>query len=119
MPNPHEQLAEMLMTFLKDKEAVISNILKNLSQANTIRRGLDRLLEQLEDEGTELDFRQVSTVLVKSMKSLSASAEQNGVLALLYVGGTNFDVDSALMMGKIGRGKEALQQMWKKKMEGR
>lgn len=119
MSKPQDQLAEILMTFLKDKEGVVSNILKNISQANTIRRGLDRLLEQLEDEDTELDFRKVSTVLVKSIKSLSASAEQNGVLALLYVGGTNFDVDSALMMAKIGRGKEALQQMWNKKMEGR
>lgn len=113
-----DEITKLLLGFLENKRAVTEQVLDNLQRASTVRRGLDRLVQQLADESTELNFRKTCLALIKSMGALASAAEQNGVLALLYVVEGDFDVNAALMLGRLGKGNEGLQQMWKNKMRG-
>ena len=40
------------------------------------------------------------------------------VIALVYMGNSSFDRDVALILNRMGKGEEALQQMFKNKMGG-
>lgn len=123
MADSMDELAGMLLTMLKDRKAVINAVIDNIQQVSTIKKGTERLLEQLDlkpgDPITdEVNPLRVCSVLTKSVNKLTQSTQQLLVFALLYVSEGNFDVDSALMMSKLGRGKEALRQMFKNKMKG-
>ena len=129
MADSMDELAGLLLTMLQDRQAVIEVVLQNLDQTSTIQKGTQRLLEILEenrkdqirnrDEDSNIDYGKAVTALAKSVNKLTQSTQQLLVFALLYVSEGNFDVDSALMMSKLGRGKEAIQQMFKNKMGGR
>lgn len=129
MADNMDELASMLLTMLQDKRSVIDAVVANLQQVGTIQKGTERLLEQLEesrkeqirnrDEDSNIDYGKAVAALTKSVNKLTQSTQQLLVFALLYVSDGSFDVDSALMMGKLGRGKEALQQMFKNKLGGR
>lgn len=114
----------MLLSMLKDKAGVIETVVANLQQVAKIKQGTERLLEQLDlKPGDEipkgLDTLRVCVALTKSVNKITQSTQQLLVFALLYVSGSNFDVDSALMMGKLGRGQDALRQMFKNKVDGK
>ncbi len=125
MADSMDELAGILLTMLQDKKAVIGSVIDNLQQVGTIKKGTERLQEILEenrkeqirnrDEDSNVDYGKAVTALAKSVNKLSQSTEQLLVFALLYVSEGSFDVDSALMMTKLGRGQEALKQMWKNK----
>jgi len=128
MADSMEELAGLLMTMLKDKKAVIEVVLRNLDQTSTIQKGTERLLNLLEEsrqdqirnrnEESNIDYGKAITALAKSVNSLTHSTQQLLVFALLYVSEGDFDVNSALMLGRIGHGGEALQQMFRNKMGG-
>ena len=112
-----DQLAEMLMGFIKDKPACLAQITESLQQVSTIGRGMDRLQEQLEGD-EEVDLQKAMLALVKSMRKLATHTQITGMVALVYVDGTQFDVDVALLLNRLGKGGEALKTIFQNKMKG-
>jgi hypothetical protein len=121
MPLPDkDKLAEQLLGFIKNKEVCFRQILDSMQQVETIGRGMDTLIKGLEGaDPDKVDMPKVAIGLAKSMRKLAEHSSITSMLALVYVGGSNFDTDVATVMSKLGKGSEAMREIWKKKMGGK
>lgn len=101
-----------LMDLLKDKEKIIKYIINSCKNASKIEEGVLSMRKRGYSDGGMIDkLAEVAAMQTKQIELLS-------VLALVYMGNSSFDRDVALILNRMGRGEEALQQMLKNKMEG-
>ena len=112
-----DKLTDMLMGFLKDKPACLAQITSSLQQVSAIGHGMDRLQEQLEGD-EEVNLQKAMLALIKSMRKLATHTQITGMVAMVYVDGTQFDVDVALLLNRLGMGGEAVTEIWKNKLKG-
>lgn len=100
-----------LMDLLKDKEKVIRYVLNISKNAGKIEDGILSMRKRGYTDGGMIDkLAEVAAMQTKQIELLS-------VIALVYMGNIYFDRDVALILNRMGRGEEALQQMLKNKME--
>lgn len=101
-----------LMDLLKDKERLIKYIISTLQNADKTYKGLLSMKERrFSDRGMLDKVVEVTAIQTNQIELLS-------IIALVYMGNSSFDRDVALILNRMGRGEEALQQMLKNKMEG-
>jgi len=99
-----------LMDLLKDKERIIKYIISTLQNADKTYKGLLSMKERgFSDRGMLDKVVEVTAIQTNQIELLS-------VIALVYMGNSSFDRDVALILNRMGRGEEALQQMLKNKM---
>lgn len=97
-----------LMDLLKDKEGIIRYIINTAKNASKIEDGLLSMKERrFSDRGMLDKVVEVTAMQTKQIELLS-------IIALVYMGNSSFDRDVALILNRMGRGEEALQQMLKK-----
>lgn len=100
-----------LMDLLKDKEKVIRYVLNISKNASKIEDGILSMRKRGYTDGGMIDkLAEVAAMQTKQIELLS-------VIALVYMGNIYFDRDVALILNRMGRGEEALQQMLKNKMK--
>lgn len=103
---------DTIFNLLKNKKGVIKFLFDTFHKNDNMSAGLRKLSESDNEE-------------FKTKKLLEVVANQNiqikhlSLLLLCYVQGSNFDVDVAQMLNKMGRGDEALQQMFKNKLNNK
>lgn len=113
---------DILLNILKDKTALIAFLIKTIEESQTEKEGLGKLCETLTRETPNLSPENMARCLATTMKitAKQSNAIQNlATIALIQAQSSGFDGDVAQMLNKMGRGKEALQQMFKNKMNGR
>lgn len=113
---------DILLNILKDKKTLIEFLVKTIQETEQEKQGLMRLSDSLTREEPNLSPANIAKCLAVTMKvsAKQSNAIQNlAVIALIQAQSNSFDVDVAQMMNKLGRGQEALQQMFKNKMEGK
>lgn len=99
-----------LIDLLKDKERLIKYIISTSQNADKINKGLLFMKERrFSDRGMLDKVVEVTAMQTKQIELLS-------IIALVYMGNSSFDRDVALILNRMGRGEEALQQMLKNKM---
>jgi hypothetical protein len=100
-----------LMDLLKDKEKVIRYVLNISKNASKIEGGILSMRKRGYTDGGMIDkLAEVAAMQTKQIELLS-------VIALVYMGNISFDRDVALILNKMGRGEEALQQLLENKMK--
>lgn len=100
-----------LMDLLKDKEKVIRYVLNISKNACKIEDGILSMRKRGYTDGGMIDkLAEVAAMQTRQIELLS-------VIALVYMGNISFDRDVALILNRMGRGEEALQQMLKNKMK--
>jgi hypothetical protein len=97
---------------LKDKKDVIKFLLKTIETNSKMTQGL-RGLKTSQNEHFKTEK------LLEVVANQGEQIKHMSLLLLCYSQGCNFDSDIAIMMNKMGRGEEALKQMFKNKMDGR
>lgn len=108
---------DMFMQMLRQPEKVAEALLHDLSVCAQNKQAFDKLVS-LYEEGKAVD---TAKALKACAKSLSHSNEVNMrllMLLLTYVSGRNFSTDAATVLVKMGRGEEALREMFRQKMGG-
>lgn len=101
-----------LMDLLKDKEGIIRYIINTAKNASKIEDGVLSMRKRGYSDGGMIDkLAEVAAMQTKQIELLS-------IIALVYMGNSSFDRDVALILNRMGRGEEALQQMLKNKMGG-
>lgn len=101
-----------LMDLLKDKEKVIRYVLNISKNASKIEDGILSMRKRGYTDGGMIDkLAEVAAMQTRQIELLS-------VIALVYIGNSSFDRDVALILNRMGKGEEALQQMLKNKMGG-
>lgn len=100
-----------LMDLLKDKEKIIRYVLNISKNASKIEDGILSMRKRGYTDGGMIDkLAEVAAMQTRQIELLS-------VIALVYMGNMSFDRDVALILNRMGRGEEALQQMLKNKMK--
>lgn len=112
---------DLLLDLLKDKKTLIKFLLTVIQDSAKEQDGLIRLSESLTRENPNHSPENLAKCTATALKMLSKQnhAIQNlAIIALIQAQSTSFDTDVAIMMNKFGRGDEALQQMFKNKLQG-
>lgn len=109
---------DILLDILKDKKNLIKFLLQTIEESQSEKVGLMKLQESLTREDPNLSPQNMAKCLGVAMKitaKQSHTIQNLAVIALISCQSSGFDGDVAQMMNKLGRGEEALRQMWKNK----
>jgi len=109
--------SELFMNMLNNKEAVVKAILVDIQTCQQNQQAFDKL-ERLFAEGKGVSTDKVMKACSKSLQHLNEVNTRLLMLALVYASGGNYDSDVGKVLIKLGRGQEALQSMFKRKMAG-
>jgi hypothetical protein len=116
------EMTGLLMDMIKNRDLVLQALSNSLEQAGTIKKGLDMLAKSIEGKDIiadrSVDFDKIFHSLLKANKQLASSVEVMSVLLILYVAEGDFGSDSALMLNRLGKGQEALRELFKQKLRG-
>lgn len=99
---------EIIMDMLKNKGDVINFLLETIESNNKMSNGLRKLTESNNQE-----FKM--NKLLEVVANQSIQIKHLSLLLLIYAKSSDFDKDMAIMLNKMGRGEEALKQMFKNK----
>ena len=99
---------DVIFNLLKDKQSVIKFLLKTIDDNEKYSKGLRGLRVSSNQEF------QVETLL-NVVANQSIHIKHLTLLLLCYAQGSNFDVDVAKMLNKMGKGEDALKQIIKNK----
>jgi hypothetical protein len=112
---------EILLEVLKDKTRLIKFLLDTIQKSDIEKNGLLKLSESLTRDEPNLKIENIAKCVATTM-SITAkqqhSIQQLAIIALIQCQSNDFDVDVAKMLNKLGKGQEALQQMFKNKLNG-
>lgn len=100
-----------LLDLLKNKGDVVKFLLETIDSNEKMAVGLRKL-----SESDNESFKVAKLLEVVSNQSIQI--KHLSLLLLVYAQSSNFDVDIAHLLNKMGRGDEALRQMFKNKMGG-
>ena len=113
---------DILLETLKDKTKLITFLLETIQESQKEKEGLTKLSESLTRENPNLSAENLAKCLATTMKvsaKQSHSIQNLAIISLIVCQSPDFDSDITKMMIKMGRGQEAVQQMWKNKMNGK
>lgn len=100
-----------VLDLITDKEKIVLSLLKQIDNQDKAVEGLSKLIE-----GDSSDEFKMKTLL-QVVRNQAATIKRLSLVSLVYVQGSNFNVDSATLAAKMGRGNEALRAMLNKKMK--
>lgn len=109
--------SDAFMAMLKNKEQVVTMILKDLESCEKNQAAFVKL-EGLYNDGKKVDTEKAMQGYAKALRHSNDVNRRLLMLLLVYVSGGNYDSDCAQTLSKLGRGKKALQEMLKRKIGG-
>lgn len=105
------------MKLIKNKEEVIAMIMKDLDICTKNEKAFSKMIDTMETDN--VDMLKMLKGFAKSNRHLNQMNCRLLILALTYTSGGSFSTDVALMLNKLGYGQEALQELFKQKMNGK
>lgn len=113
---------DFLMDTLKDKARLIQFLLATIQEAEKEKDGMMAMSESLTRDAPNFSPANLAKCIATTMKITSKQShaiQQLAIIALIGCQSSSFDSDVVQMLNKLGRGNEALQQMFKNKMNGK
>ncbi|MDX1700057.1 MAG: hypothetical protein R3250_05530 [Melioribacteraceae bacterium] len=115
-----DPLSRLMMEFMKDKKTALSAMFENLAKTQSYILGLNKFLDNIDNaEMSEENIRKKFKTLMKVIRDQNSMLTKLLLINIVYMQGDRFDSDVAKVLLKMGHGDEALQQMFKNKMDGR
>lgn len=109
-------LADLMSSMLNDKEKVLAFFIGIIEQSNKMEVGFKKACVDFEQNPTDANLKKMLATTMKCVGKQASQIKALAMIALVYSSGSNYDVDVAGIMIKLGRGQEAVQSIWKKKM---
>lgn len=110
---------DILLNLLKDKATGIQYLLSVLDESARQREGMTKLQASLEHNTSPENVAKCIQTTMKVCAKQADAIQNLAALMLVYMQSSSFDGDIARMLMKMGKGDEALRQMFKNKMEGK
>lgn len=113
---------ELLLNLLKNKEKLIAFLLETIRESDKHTQGILKFSESLTRENQNISPENLARCLATVMKiqaKQSATMQSLAMIALIVCQGSSFDTNVAQMLNKLGKGEEALQQLFKNKQDGK
>jgi hypothetical protein len=117
MLNKFEDLPKLMLEMLKSKETVVKTILKDIEESNKMHEGLKKCCDSVINNPSDKNLRKMVNTTMKCVSSQSSIITKLCFVALTYCGGNSYDGDVAMIINKLGHGKEALREMFRQKMK--
>mgnify|MGYP005664201831 CR=1 FL=1 len=113
----NKELGDIMMSFLEDKSSALKEIMFDMQSNAKHISGLDKFLSNIDKaELEEADIRQKFKTLMKVSKKQSDITSRLLIIIFVYMQSSSFDTDVSRLLVKLGRGDEAIKQMFKNKM---
>ena len=109
---------QVFMDMLKDKEQVIHSLASAYDQSDKIEAGFKTVADSVLNNPSEENLRKMVNTTMKCTKTLASINKMLIMLNLVYVAGDNYTSDIGKVLVRLGRGEEALREMFKQKMKG-
>lgn len=110
--------SKTFLEMLKNKEQVIRTVLKDLDTCDKNTAAFTKL-EDLYNEGGSVNTEKVLKAYAKSMRHMNEVNRRLLMILLIYISGDSYNSDTGKVLIKMGRGEEALKEMFKQKMGGK
>ena len=114
----NQEIVDLLKGMLKEKGTVLETLANAIDESIGIQKGLSRAKDTVLENPSEANLRKMLHVTMKSLETQSKTITQLALISLVYVANNNFTSDLAMSLGKLGHGQEALQEMFRQKMNG-
>ncbi len=106
---------DMFMEMLKNKKRVVEVLLKDIGVCDKNAKAFLKL-ENLYLQGKEVNTEKAIKACAKSLRHSNDVNKRLLMLLLVYVSGNNYSGDTAAILNKMGRGQEAVRELFKQKM---
>lgn len=114
-----KELPELLMEMLKGKEHILKTILTDIQTCQKTSAGCSKVDDNWDTiSGNPEDLKKQLRTAIRTNKRLADILQRVIVLQVAYVAGSNFDTDLTMALQKVGKGDEAIRQMFKNKLKG-
>jgi len=114
----NQEIVNLLKGMLKEKGTVIETLANAIDESVKIQKGLNKAKESLLTNSSRENQRKMLNTTMKSLEAQSKTITQLALISLVYVANSNFTSDLAHSLTKLGHGQEALQEMFRQKMNG-
>lgn len=106
---------DIFMSMLKNKEEVLVSIIKDLDTCDKNMQAFEKLCSLFE-QGKEVNTDKALTACAKSMRHMNDVNRRMLMVLMVYVSGNNYDGDTASVLVRMGRGQDAVREMFRRKM---
>lgn len=113
-----DEVVGLLKGMLKEKGSVIESIAESIEESIRIQNGLGKVKDSVINNPSEENLRKMLNTTMKSLETQSKTITQLSLILLVYASNSNFSSDLAMSLNKLGHGKEAIQEMFRQKMQG-
>lgn len=102
-----------ILNLLKDKSKVVKFLLQTIENSDSMIEGISGFSKNDNSDKFKLD------TIIRISKNQSIQIKQLASILIVYTQSSNFDGDMAGMAIKMGKGEEALKQMFENKLNGK
>ena len=109
--------SEMFLSMLRNKDKVLQSILRDIDVSNQNMVAFEKL-EDLYGRDAKVNADKALQACAKSLRHVNDVNRRLLMLLLVYVSGGSYSGDTGKVLCKMGRGEEALKEMFRQKMNG-
>lgn len=113
------EITTLLKGMLKEKRTVIENLAEALDESRRIQKGMNHAKEHVLKNPSAENISKMLNTTMNTLETQSKTINQLILINLVYASGGDFTGDVVQCLNKLGHGKEAMQEMFKQKMEGK
>jgi len=113
------EIVSLLKGMMSGKKDVIIALAKGIESTAKIQNGIGKVKDSVLENPSEENLRKQLHTTMKSLEKQSEFINQLALICLVYVTGSNYTVDIAQALTKLGHGQDALKEMFKQKMNGK
>jgi len=112
-----EDFAGLVMDILKNKEEIIKTLFADIETCSKTMEGTKKILPSILT-GSEGNLRQQLKNALATNYKLAEMQKRMLLLMLIVLSSDDFSSMTAKTANKLGKGKEALQELFKQKLKG-
>lgn len=110
--------SQVLLDMLKNKQLIAGQLVADLDTCDKNMQAFEKLERLYAETPDTVNATKALTACSKSLRHLNEMNRRLIMLLVVYAAGDNFSSDSAKLLLKMGRGDEALREMFRQKMGG-
>lgn len=108
---------ETFMDMLKNKDKVIAAILADMQKSSSNMEAFDKL-HSMYKTGSKVNTEKALTACAQSLRHLNDVNRRLLIIVFIYIVAGDYSSDVTKALVKLGRGQEAVREMFKQKFGG-
>lgn len=110
---------QVFLDMLKNKELMMGTLMTDLDVCSQNMQAFDKLAKLYDENPDSVSVAAALKAASKSLRHINDLNRRLIMMLLVYGVSDSFSSDTAKLLVKMGRGEDALREMFKQKMSGR